>query len=63
VLNTRRAAQADDLQVVVGPRTSTGSFGPKLESYDNRFENVMVTYGGDNEQLLQKVKAAVASLH
>jgi hypothetical protein len=62
VLNTRPAAQADDLQVVVGPRTGTGSFGPELESYDNRFENVMITYGGHDEQLLQKVKAAVSSL-
>jgi hypothetical protein len=61
-LTTRRAAQADDLQVVVGPRTGTGSFGPKLESYDNRFENVMVTCGGHDEQLLSTVKAAVASL-
>jgi hypothetical protein len=63
LLHLPRAVQADDLQVVVGPRTGTGSFGPKLESYDNRFDNVMVTYGGHDEQLLQKVKAAVASLH
>ena len=62
VLNTRRAAQADDLQVIVGPRTGIGSFGPKLESYDTRFENVMVTYGGRDERLLQEVKAAVSSL-
>jgi hypothetical protein len=62
VFTTRRGAQADDLQVVVGPRTGTGSFGPKLESYDERFENVMVTYGGHDEQLLQEVKAAVTSL-
>jgi hypothetical protein len=62
LLNIPRAAQADDLQVVVGPRTGTGSFGPKLESYDNRFENVMVTYGGHDEQLLREVKAAVSSL-
>jgi hypothetical protein len=62
VLNTRRAAQADDLQVVVGPRTGTGSFGPKLERYDTRFENLLVTYGGPDGQLLQKVKAAVSAL-
>lgn len=36
---------------------------PKLESQDIRFENVMVTYGGHDEQLLQKVKPAVSSLH
>lgn len=62
LLNLPRAVQADDLQVVVGPPTGTGSLGPKLESYDIRFENVMVTYGGHDEQLLQKVKTAVASL-
>lgn len=62
LLNLPRAVQADDLQVVVGPRTGTASFGPKLESYDNRFENVMVTYAGHDDQLLQKVKAAVSSL-
>jgi hypothetical protein len=62
VLTTRKAAQADDLQVLVGPRNGTGSFGPKLESYDDRFENVMVTYGGHDERLLQAVKAAVVSL-
>jgi uncharacterized membrane protein len=62
LLNIPRAVQADDLQVVVGPRAGTGSFGPKLESYDNRFENVMVTYGGHDDQLLREVKAAVSSL-
>jgi hypothetical protein len=62
VFNNRREAQADDLQVVVGPRTGTGSFGPKLESYDIRFENVLVTYGGHDERLLQQVKAAVSDL-
>jgi hypothetical protein len=62
LLNVPRAVQADDLQVVVGPRTGTGSFGPKLASYDNRFENVMVTYGGRDELLLREVKAAVSSL-
>jgi hypothetical protein len=62
LLRMPRAVQADDLHVVVGPRTGTGSFGPKLESYDNRFDNVMVTYGGHDEQLLQEVKAAVSSL-
>jgi hypothetical protein len=61
-LDIPRAGQADELQVVVGPRTGTESFEPKLESYDNRFENVMITYGGHDEQLLQKVKAAVSSL-
>jgi hypothetical protein len=34
----------------------------KLEGYDDRFENVMVTYGGHDDRLLQKVKVAVSSL-
>jgi hypothetical protein len=42
---------ADALQVEVGPRAGTGSWGPKLESYDERFGNVLVTYGGHDEQL------------
>ena len=50
------------LQVMVGPRTGTGSFGPKLESYDERFGNVMVTYGGHDEQVIGRIKAAVNDL-
>jgi hypothetical protein len=53
---------ADALNVVVGPRTGRGSYGPELESYDERFGNVLVTYGGDNERLLGRVKAAVDAL-
>jgi len=56
------AFRADAVQVVVGPRPGTGSFGPKLESYDERFGNVMVTYGGQDERLLDRVKAAVDDL-
>ena len=53
---------ADSLQVQVGPRTGTGSWGPKLEPYDERFGNVLVTYGGHDEQLLGGIKAAVSDL-
>jgi hypothetical protein len=56
------AFHADAVQVIVGPRTGTGSFGPKLESYDERFGNVMVTYGGHDEHVLGRVKAAVNDL-
>jgi hypothetical protein len=56
------AFHADAVQVMVGPRTGTGSFGPKLERYDERFGNVMVTYGGQDERLLDRVKAAVDEL-
>src|SRR5438067_255902 len=54
--------QADDLQVLVAPRTGKGSWGPKLEPYDERFGNVAVTYGGRDEQLLERVKDAVSAL-
>jgi hypothetical protein len=50
---------ADALNVVVGPRTGRGSYGPELESYDERFGNVLVTYGGEDERVLDRVKAAV----
>jgi len=50
---------ADALNVVVGPRTGKGSYGPELESYDERFGNVLVTYGGADEQVLDRVEAAV----
>ena len=57
------AFRAASVQVMVGPRTGTGSFGPKLESYDERFGNVMVTYGGHDVRLLDRVKTAVDDLH
>jgi hypothetical protein len=53
---------ADALNVVVGPRTGRGSYGPELESYDERFGNVLVTYGGEDERVLDRVKAAVDAL-
>jgi hypothetical protein len=62
ILSTRRLPlDADQLQVMVGPRTGTGSWGPRLEPYDERFGNVMVTYGGRDEELLERVEAAVDS--
>jgi hypothetical protein len=33
-----------------------------LEPYDERLANVMVTYGGEDEGLLDRVKAAVSAL-
>jgi hypothetical protein len=53
---------ADALQVVLGPVKGKGSFGPKLEAYDERFGNVMVTYGGTDESLRQRIESAVSSL-
>jgi hypothetical protein len=53
---------ADALQVIVMPATGKGSFGPKLERYDERFGNVMVTYGGHDEHLLDRVEGAIDDL-
>ena len=50
------------LQVAVAGRTTKVSWGPKLEPYDERFGNVDVTYGGHDETLLERVRAAVADL-
>ena len=54
--------EASALQVAVAARTVKVSWGPKLEPYDERFGNVDVTYGGHDEKLLQRVRAAVADL-
>lgn len=60
--NRPRPLPADALNVVVGPRTGTGSYGPELEPYDERFGNVLVTYGGEDEQLLEQIENAVDAL-
>lgn len=60
--NERLPFDADQLQVLVGPRTGRGSWGPVLEPYDERFDNVAVTYGERDERLLVRVKAAVSVL-
>lgn len=53
---------ADSLQVMIAERNGRASWGPKLQPYDERFGNVLVTYGGNDERLLERVKAAVAAL-
>jgi hypothetical protein len=53
---------ADSVQVMVAGRNARASWGPKLQPYDERFGNVLVTYGGNNQRLLDRVKAAVADL-
>ena len=53
---------ADSLQVMMGPRRGEGSWGPKLEPYDARFGNVLVTYGGQDPALLARVESAVSDL-
>jgi hypothetical protein len=60
--NTPRHFTADALNVVVGPQTGKGSYGPKLEPYDVRFGNLLVAYGGTDERLLDRVETAVAAL-
>jgi hypothetical protein len=46
----------------VAPSIGSGSWGPELEPYDERFDNLLVTYGGNNQRLLDEVDAAVSSL-
>jgi hypothetical protein len=53
---------ADKLSVLVGARTGFVGFGAKYNAYDERFENVMITYGGSDEAMLARIKAAVATL-
>jgi hypothetical protein len=54
--------EASALLVAVAPRQGKGSWGPELEPYDERFDNVLVTYGGKDEDLLRRVEAAVSDL-
>jgi hypothetical protein len=51
-----------DIQVMVGGRAGSVDFGPKVSSYDERFENILVTYDGTEAATLDRVKAAVSKL-
>jgi hypothetical protein len=62
LLRPGSSGDAKALQVSVAPRNGKGSWGPKLEPYDERFGNVFVTYGGPDSDLLQRVQAAVSSI-
>jgi hypothetical protein len=62
ILSNDAALSADALQVIVAPRTGSASWGPRLEAYDKRFDNVLVTYGGEDEHLIAELDAAVSSL-
>lgn len=63
VLHTDPPPQtAEKLSVLVGARTGRVGFGAKYNAYDERFENVMVTYGGTDEAVLARIKASVATL-
>jgi hypothetical protein len=61
-LSNTPSGEASALLVVIGPRSGTGSWGPKFQRYDERFGNVLVSYGGTDEQLLRRVEAAVSDL-
>ena len=50
------------VQVMVGGRSGNVDFGPKVGSYDERFENILVTYDGTDAATLERVKAAVNTL-
>jgi hypothetical protein len=56
------APDADALQVIVGPRTGHADWGPKNEPYDERFGNVLVTYGEQDHALHGQVETAVSAL-
>jgi hypothetical protein len=43
-------------------RSGNVDFGPKVGSYDERFENILVTYDGTDAATLERVKAAVNTL-
>jgi hypothetical protein len=58
----RGTATAEKLFVLVGARTGRVGFGAKFTDYDERFENVMVTYDAGDEAVLAQIKAAVAAL-
>jgi hypothetical protein len=47
---------------MLGSRNGKGSWGAKQEPYDVRFGNVFISYGGHDEALLARVRAAVAEL-
>ena len=57
-----RPQTAEKLSVLVGAQTGRVGFGAKYNAYSERFENVMVTYGGDDEDTLARIKAAVVTL-
>ncbi len=51
------------LQVMIAGRTAQVSWGPRFDGeYDERFGNLDVRYGGHDEHVLVRIKAAVSSL-
>jgi hypothetical protein len=61
-LSNAASGEASALLVAIGPRSGTVSWGPKFQTYDERFDNVLVSYGGTNEQLMRRVEAAVSDI-
>jgi hypothetical protein len=52
----------EDVQVIVGGRIGTVDYGPQVTPYDERFENILITYDGTDAATLHQVKAAVDTL-
>jgi hypothetical protein len=50
------------VNVTVGGRKGKVDYGPQVTAYDERFENVLVTYDGDDAETLARVEAAVHKL-
>jgi hypothetical protein len=57
-----RQGRGTPVLVTVGGRTGRVSYGPKITPYDQRFENVLVTYSGADEVVTDRLDAAVAAL-
>jgi len=48
---------------MIAGRTAQVSWGPRFDGeYDERFGNLDVRYGGHDEHVLVRIKAAVSSL-
>jgi hypothetical protein len=60
--NSPKPWGASALLVAVAPRQGKGSWGPEFAPFDERFDNVLVTYGGKDEDLLHRVEAALSDL-
>jgi hypothetical protein len=64
ILSTSPPGQwtSEKLFVHVGGRTGQIDFGARSTEYDERFENILVTYGGDDESLLRRIELSVEAL-
>lgn len=57
-----RQGRGTPILVTVGGGVGMVSYGPELTAYDERFENVLVTYGGADDAVVDRLDAAVSEL-